>query len=252
VRRFLLPRPFAEGETFAAEGEDFHYLARVLRLREGSALPAGDAAGGNYLLILEKRAAARLLFRVRKEEAGGPEPGLPELVLLICLPKPAKMDLIVRMTVEAGVERIVPLTSDYSAVKEREAGRLAERWERWVKIARAAYEQSGRPALPTIDRIGRLADIEPARPGEIAFFADERGGASRTLHELLGGEPRARARIVVGPEGGLSAGERDALLAKGFAPVSLGKNILRTETAAVLACAAVKLLLLEKASWKPK
>ncbi|MBN2353473.1 MAG: 16S rRNA (uracil(1498)-N(3))-methyltransferase [Spirochaetales bacterium] len=249
MRRFLLPRPFADGETFAAEGDDFHYLARVLRLREGTALPAGDAAGASYLLALEKRERAKLIFRVRREGSGQVAPDALRIVLLICLPKPAKMDLIVRMTTEAGVDRIEPVTSDYSAVAEREAGRLAERRRRWEKIARAAYEQCGRPSLPSVGEIARLADAEPASPGEIAFFADERGGAS--LHEIVGAGACARARIVIGPEGGLSDAERAALAAKGFAPAYLGKNVLRTETAAVVACAAVRLLVAEKVSWKP-
>ncbi len=248
MRRFLLPRPFADGEPFAATGGDFHYLARVLRLREGATLPAGDAAGGNYLLALEKREPARLLFRVRRAVSDQPAPGAPEIILLICLPKPAKMDLIVRMTTEAGVDRIVPLTSDYSAVNERDAGKLADRRGRWEKIARAAFEQSGRRALPAIDGIGRLADQPPAAPGELAIYADERGGAP--LHAAVGGGTPGRARVVVGPEGGLSDGERAALGAKGFVPVCFGNNILRTETAAVVACAAVRLLILEKSSWK--
>ncbi len=202
MRRFLLPRAFADGEEFSAEGEDYHYLARVLRVRDGATFPAGDAAGGDYLLTLERREAARLLFRVNRTGAVSPAADGPEIILLICLPKPAKMDLIVRMTTEAGVDRIAPVTSDHSAVTEREAGRLAERRGRWEKIARAAFEQSGRPALPVVEDIGRLADAPPAAEGELAIFADERADAARTLHAaigaLQGAGATARARIIIG------------------------------------------------------
>jgi 16S rRNA (uracil1498-N3)-methyltransferase len=252
MRRFLLPRPYDADETFCATGEDYHYLATVLRLREGAVLQAGDAAGGRYRLVLVKREAARLEFRVEKEAASAVDDRDLEIVLCVCLPKPATMDLLVRLTTEAGVDRIAPLTSDFSAVKEREAPRLEERQRRWEKIARAAFQQSGRAALPVVEPIARLADIKAAAPGELAFFADERGEETRALHDLMSGGAYKRARIVIGPEGGFSRPERAALMTRGFAPVFLGKNILRTETAALLTAAAVRLLELEKASWKQK
>jgi 16S rRNA (uracil1498-N3)-methyltransferase len=252
MRQLLLPRVLDDGGRYEATGEDFHYLARVLRLREGAVVPAGDAGGGRYRLILVKRETDRLVFRAQREWDQTPgAPASSRLTLLICLPKPVKMDLIVRMSAEVGVGRIIPLVSAYSAVREKDIPRLEERVERWRKIARAAYQQCGRRDLPVVEGIRSFDGIDPAVPGEeLCLYADERGG--RALHAVVGAGGVDHTRVLVGPEGGLSDQERETLGIKGYVPVFLGENILRTETAAVIMCAAVTLLVSERAAWKPK
>jgi 16S rRNA (uracil1498-N3)-methyltransferase len=249
MRQLYLPEPAADNGEYVVTGGDFHYLAHVLRIREGAVVSAGDRDGGRYLLTLEKRESDRLVFRVRSAAgSAAAADGEPELVLVMCLPKPAKMDLIVRMTIELGVSRIVPVTSECGELKAKDIPRLGERTERWRKIARAAFTQSGRRTPGEIESVRMFADIEPASAdGELCLYADERGG--RPLHALLGAREQKRIRFLVGPEGGLSARERSSLQAKGFVPAHLGGNILRTETAAVILCAAIKLIVSEKASW---
>jgi 16S rRNA (uracil1498-N3)-methyltransferase len=260
MRQVLLPKELAPGSLFSVGGDEFHHLANVTRLREGEEIGGVDPAGKRYCLCLEKREERRLIFRVCRKEEENTGRG-PELVLFICLPKPAKMDLVVRMTVEAGVSRIVPVTCERSVIRERDIPRLSEKSSRWTRIARSALEQSGRREIPQIEPVIGFKDIASNNGGtELSIFAHEKAGealgaggaATRTLHELLAGADFKRIRFLIGPEGGLSGGEARDLIEKGFVPVYLGENILRTETAAVALCSAVNLLLLEKTAWKPK
>ena len=247
MRQLLIPRLPDDAERYEATGEDFHYLAHVLRVREGASVPAGDKDGGRYRLTLERREKERLVFSVRRETAEPEGRSGPDLTLFMCLPKPVKMDLIIRMAVEVGVSRIVPVASAHGAVGEKEIPRLEDRVERWRKIARAAFQQSGRRDPPAVGSIIPFSGIVPA--AKLRLFADERGGLP--LHEALGERTPERIDVLVGPEGGLADGERRALADKGFVPIHLGKNILRTETAAVVVCAAVLLVESERTSWKP-
>jgi len=150
------------------------------------------------------------------------------------------------MAVEAGVDRIVPLFSEHSLPKR------TSREERWERIVKEARQQSG---SPVDTRIETPEDLESAvavwaerGPG---FFFHEKPLAESSLHRYLSDIP-AEAAILVGPEGGLSPKEVSFLSGKGWRPVRLGANVLRADTAAIYAIAAVQILLLEHETWTPK
>lgn len=249
MRQFLLPAGLSAGSLHIAYGDDFHYLSHVLRLREGAEVDGRDPQGRRFRLALAQLRKDSVVLRVLAGPEG-PAGDSRELEFFCCLPKPAKMDLIVRMACEAGVTRIVPVASEFSVIREQDLPRLLERRGRWEKIARSALQQSGRTTLPRIGRMIPFRDIPASEaPHDLSLFALETGKEIRTLHGLLGGEIPDRIRFLVGPEGGLSGRETAALVEKGFFPVGLGENILRTETAAVFLCAAIKILILEKNSW---
>ena len=245
-------------------GDDFHYLARVLRLQPGALINARDPDGNRYSLKLEERARQQLQFRVMTKEPA-PASGRYDIELLVGLPKLQKMDVIVRTAAELGVDRLRPLVTEFSAVGVKDIGRLDERMNRWRKIARSGLEQSGRSRPLEIEPIAplqRLLQAEAA--GETTLKAVPNGGrllslvawekadGQETLHELLGHGLFTQIRLLVGPEGGFSSAEVESLTARGFAPVRLGEHILRTETAVVAFCAAVNVLLMEKEIWNAR
>jgi 16S rRNA (uracil1498-N3)-methyltransferase len=157
------------------------------------------------------------------------------------------MDLIIRQAVEAGVERIVPLLSDHAVVRPGEG---SARLERWRRIAREAREQSGaaRPAL--IEPPVRLDEaIGRERAGTAVFFHED-PAASSPLHGILAGAEGPFA-VLVGPEGGLSPRETSLLASSGFRQAWLGDGVLRTETAALYALAAVRTIVRERMTWRP-
>lgn len=252
MRQVLLPPGLGPGSLYLAKGKDFHYLSRVLRLKKGARLQGRDPCGQAFSLILEKAEQNCLTFKV--EALLGEESSQQdlELILYCCLPKPIKMDLIVRMVAEIGVKRIVPVVSEYSVIKAKDLAGLRLRQKRWEAIARAALEQSGRKEMLVLEEPVLLQDLPPAGPvnEELAVFGYERPSDCAALHSLLAGNLPQRIRALVGPEGGLSQPEVARLKELGFKAVNLGPNILRSETAAVFICAAISVLVMEKGTWR--
>ncbi len=259
MRQFLLPGRYGGESRFNLRGADFHYLIRVLRKREGDELAAVTAAGARYAMRVEtvgRASCAVTLAPVAPEESRVEKKDL-EIRLLQCLPKGRKMDLIVRQAVEAGVGCIVPVASDHAVpVTEDPERRLA----RWRRIAREALQQSGNARLAIIGSPLTLAEAAVLdRDHETGLFFHQERIGEESLHGALagaldGGAGRMglglRVNLLIGPEGGLS--EREILLLKesGFRPVFLGEAVLRTETAAIYAIAAVITVLRERSSWK--
>lgn len=214
-------------------GEEHHHLARVLRARPGDAITLFDGAGG------EVDARVVRVGRAETELAAGPggpdalphasRAGAP-LVLLTAVPRGGRMDFLVQKCSELGVSRIVPIIAARSVARP-EPGRRG----RWEKIAREAARQCGRADVPVVDAPATLAAAlaAPDLPGRRLVLSPAPTG--RSLRALLP-EPAATA-LLVGPEGGLAAGESEAAEAAGFVPVSLGPLILRVETAAIVAVA---------------
>jgi 16S rRNA (uracil1498-N3)-methyltransferase len=157
------------------------------------------------------------------------------------------MDLIIRQAVEAGVGRIVPLVSDHAVVRP---GERASRLERWRRIAREAREQSGAARPPVVESPARLDEaVARERGGTRVFFHEDPAG-SVPLHEILAGAG-SPVTVLIGPEGGLSPRETALLESSGFRRAWLGDGVLRTETAALFALAAVRTIVRERETWRP-
>ncbi len=272
MKRFLLPADYAGGPAVELSGRSFHYLCRVRRMQIGDGCDAADQSGNRYRLTLKSVAADRCTALLQPDVGSGSEPAvqersgsrirtgassLPEITLFQCLPKGSKLDLIVRQATEAGVSRIVPLSSEYAVPQIDSRSAAQRKLDRWRRISHEAFQQSGISRLPEIDPPRSFAELDRvwSRSSEaIGLFFHElpiRGGPleQRSLHEYLSPDPQ-RIAIVIGPEGGLSKNEIEQLLQSGFVPVFLGPHVLRTETAALYAIAAVQIVLLEKKSWR--
>jgi 16S rRNA (uracil1498-N3)-methyltransferase len=163
------------------------------------------------------------------------------------------MDTIVRQAVEAGVGRIVPVQSEYTVPRFDEESSEKKRL-RWLRIARQAMQQSGRQKAVEIEIPVSLQELPRiwsglSVPEDVCLVFHEKQLSATGLHRLLSPPPRAIG-ICIGPEGGFSPDEAASLLHSGFQPVYINTNILRTETAALYAVAAVQTVILEKDSWK--
>ncbi len=252
MRIFVLPGGGAKPADCGAvelRGRDYHYLVRVLRLSPGERFPARDAGGRlrNCRVAQVGEDFVRLeLDPPEPEEAGG-----PPLTLIQALPKGRKMDQIVRQVTEAGVAEIVPVFSRFSlsrlAVEDRE-----RRVERWRRIAREATQQSGGSRVPLVAGPVPLerALARELEEGELRLVFHQSRLAPGTLHAALAGGPR-RVTLLVGPEGGLAEEEVAQALRRGFQPITIGRRVWRTETAALFAAAVVQCLLEEREARKP-
>jgi 16S rRNA (uracil1498-N3)-methyltransferase len=198
-----------------------------MRVRAGDELLAFNGRDGEWLTrVLEvSRHTARLAaLRQQWPQALG-----PDLDLLIALVKRARLDAIVEKAAELGARRVRLLITDHAIADHTNPDRLHA-------IAVEAAEQTGRLDAPEILPPTKLADVLAAWPDERRLmFCDEAGDARPAFSALAGAEPGPWA-ILIGPEGGFSAGERAAARAvPGAIPVSLGPRILRADTAAIAA-----------------
>lgn len=244
------------GSTIALPRDVEQRLRRVLRMRDGARLTVSDGAG--------RRAETELLPDGLCLLSLAPvEPRRrPQLWLAFAPLKGDRGDWLVEKAVEIGVDILVPLRCDH-AVAKLDPGRADRQLDRWQALADAALEQCGRPWRARVAAPIRPAALveAPATAGVPCTWmvADERGGEALERAAIAGvsavttapGVPPSAARdrcsqgqtdeiavgVVIGPEGGLSAEERSSLLAQGVVPITLGRDVLRAETAALVALA---------------
>lgn len=258
MRQFVLPQDWPGGTGCVLTGEAARYLASVLRLSPGDRFPGLDREGRRYELEIRAVEPGRVDLAVRPEPRSGEgRPGipiLPRLVLVQALPKGRKMDLVVRQAAEAGVARIVPVESSRSVARISDEGGAAAKRARWERIVREALQQSGSSLRTEVDiprPFPELPDILGTdTPGRVGLYFHETPLDGAALHRYLSGEP-GQVVACVGPEGGFTMDEARFLDGLGFRPAHLGPTVLRTETAALYAVAAIQVILRERSSWTP-
>ncbi len=254
MRQFVLPDEYIGSGPITLTGEEYRYLTRVLRMGPGQMFNGVNQDGRKFILTInamdEISLTADCVEVVDERDA---KEDMPEIILIQCLPKGKKLEMIIRQAVEAGVGMVIPVQSEYSVPVIKE-DRSAFKNERLKKIAVEAAQQSGNKGVPTILSPVKMKELPELlqklgkNSGQKLFFHQE-PLANWSLHRYLIADTES-VIIFIGPEGGFSEKETDFLLASGFYPVYLGDNILRTETAAIYALGAVKTILLERKEWK--
>ena len=239
---------------------DYHYLVNVRRLAIGEFFPALLPNGKETLVqvISIERGVITGKCSAAENLTHGQENTLPPIILFQALPKGDKMDLIVRQAAEGGITEIVPFTSDFSIAKtSTEKGQKFSRWERIIKEARQQSGSKTATALHQPLTINELFNYwkklqEKTTINSLGLlFHHQKGLEQKSLHEYLNSMP-SFVTFAIGPEGGFSEKEVSLFLENGFKPLTIGNTVLRTETAALYCAAAVRILLLEKDSWKLK
>jgi 16S rRNA (uracil1498-N3)-methyltransferase len=205
-------------------GDDGHHLARALRLRAGETVTAADGGGRWRAYVVATVDGSSLSLAASGAARSEPEL-LPPLAVAFALTKGVKPETVVRQLTELGVDAVIPVVAERSVA--RPGGEGAERVvARLQRVAREAAMQCRRARLPQVSRPVPLLELV-GRPGLVVA---ERGGAA-----TLPDHGDAGWTVLVGPEGGFSPSEADAL---GSAPrLALGVHVLRAETAAVTAAA---------------
>ena len=233
-RFFISPDQIA-GETIVVRGEDVRHIGAVLRMRAGDELVLCDGGGTDYRVRIT--AIDRSEIRTAVLERGLRERSGPRITLGQGLPKSDKMDFIVQKATELGVASSVPLVTERTIVKVRDE---EKRLGRWRKICREAAMQSNRTDIPVVEPVSSYDAFvqEAGASGSLLLLPWEEG--TEPLRNVLRKAPPAGAiTMLIGPEGGFSEKEAGFAIQRGFHSVSLGRNILRTETAAVAALAMI-------------
>lgn len=225
--RLFVASPLAKGVTVEVEGNQAHYLARVMRAAQGDIVILCDDITGEWaaqVVSVGKRDVV-----VEPTELLRPREQVPDLVLCAALLKKDRFDLVLEKATELGVRRVQPVLA-----RRCVADRLNAERARAVMIE--AAEQCARTALPELAEPAKLESLLRDWPGErTLFFADEQGGEPAAA--AFAAHPRPAA-LLVGPEGGFDDAERAAVRALPQArAITLGPRILRGETAAIAATA---------------
>ena len=242
IRVFITEEQIREQEIRIG-GDDAHHLRDVLRLRVGDQVLACTGDDWEYVCGIAEMAEDDLVLRIFDRQKPGRE--LPaKITLLQCLPKGDKMETVIQKAVELGAAAVVPVVSSRCVVKLDEK-RAAAKGKRWNAIARAAAEQSKRMVVPEVRDVATFAQAVTSG-GTVRLMPYEgETDMAETRRVLAEIRPGQDISVLIGPEGGFSAEEVERARAAGFQTISLGKRILRTETAG-LALLSVLAYLLEE------
>jgi 16S rRNA (uracil1498-N3)-methyltransferase len=234
-RLYLDDDLLAQGVTLSERTA--HYLAHVLRLKQGDRIVVFDGRGTERLAVIKSLARKRPELELADELAPLAESAL-ELILVQALLKSDAMDTVIQKAAELGVHSVVAVKTDFSVIK-LDAGRVERRLSHWQRIAQSACEQSGRHRPPRIEVARSLDECLSTLPPaalRVAFHPE----APNSLRSLT---PQYQsAAVLIGPEGGFSESDLAAIGAGGFEFATLGPRILRADTAAVAACSLAQLL----------
>jgi 16S rRNA (uracil1498-N3)-methyltransferase len=256
MRTLLLPPEFSGADRLTLKGKEARYVSSVLRLQAGDRFDATDRLGVPWTCVVVRSSPGAVEVALEPKAAPAEKAdGLgsrrwPDLVLAMGLAKGMKMDLAVRQAVEAGVTSFVPVETERSIPKAVDSG---GRTERWARVAKEALQQSGsRLPMPIGEPCALAEFIHAFTPGarRICLYFHESPLDSKGLHGYLGAGADEIVALV-GPEGGLSPEETKLLGASGFRAAWLGPRVLRAETAALYAVAAIRTILLERDEWVP-
>lgn len=218
--------------------EQAHYLGRVLRLRDGDMLTVFNGDNGEFDARVTSLAKNSATVVIDTPVETATESAL-KVHLVQGISRGERMDFVVQKATELGVKRITPVFTQYGVVKLDQA-RAAKRSDHWNSVAISACEQSGRVRPPLIDPLVDLNSWFGAGAKEADTDLVLRPGAAVALSSITA--PVTKVCLLIGPEGGFSDKEYDDAGVAGFAPVSLGPRILRTETAALTAIAVAQTL----------
>lgn len=233
MRRFILDKRDIGTTEAVITGYLYRHMAKVLRLRPGTTVMLADGEGMDYEGVIESIGTGSLSVKiVRQERLQEDDPG-PRITIYQGMPKGDKLDFILQKCTELGAAAIVPFAASRSIVRvspQRSPGRL----ERWQKIATEAARQSRRVTVPNIALAGDLSQILQAAQHSVKLLLWEEEQANLLRQALAGVALPEDVGILIGPEGGFTPEEAAAASAAGFTPVSLGRRIVRTETAGLI------------------
>jgi 16S rRNA (uracil1498-N3)-methyltransferase len=239
MTRIHVPGPIEAGGECTLDAPQSHHLHSVLRVKPGEPLVLFDGAGAEYAATVVRAGKRGVTVSVSERRAVSRESPLA-VTLAQAVSSGERMDYTIQKAVELGASAIQPLAAHRSVVR-LSAERAGRRAEHWRAVAVAACEQSGRNHVPSVGDVQPLdrwlARLAAAAAGERRLLLSPRAG--QRLRDL--GQPRSVV-LLSGPEGGFTAEEEAAAQRAGFHPLSLGPRVLRTETAAVAALAALQAL----------
>lgn len=228
---FFVPPQQVEKPWIHIAGSDVNHIKNVLRMRIGEQVKVSDSTGTCYLTEIKEFGDGKAELWILEEEKAETE--LPSrMILFQGLPKADKMEWIVQKSVELGVSEIVPVAMGRCVVKLDEK-KAAKKVQRWNAIAESAAKQSGRAMVPVVQNVMHMQEaMEYASQTDVVLIPYELAKNMEETRKVISAINKGQSiAVFIGPEGGFETEEVEAVLEKGGHAITLGKRILRTETA---------------------
>ncbi|WP_434311093.1 16S rRNA (uracil(1498)-N(3))-methyltransferase [Hominifimenecus sp. rT4P-3] len=233
---FFVPEGNASEEEIRITGPDVNHIRNVLRMKPGEKVVISDGQDRDWYCIITEITKDFVLAKIEQEAEASELPA--ELILYQGLPKSDKLEFIIQKAVELGVCRIVPVQMKRSVVKWEEK-KQQNKLSRWNAISESAAKQSGRSQVPEVSAVLSMeAAAKDAAELDLVLVPYENAKGMQATREAFGLlRSGMRVGIFIGPEGGLEPSEVEGLVQRGAHAISLGRRILRTETAGLVALA---------------
>lgn len=244
-RFFVDKSAIKDNRIFITDKDDVKHISKVLRLRSGDVIEVSDSEEYEYEAAVVSISDGEVECLIRDKQRFSREPGV-KVTLYQGIPKKGKMEVIIQKCVELGVIRIVPVFTGRTVAVDK--GGFEKKIERWQKISDEAVKQCRRGVIPQIaDPIKFPGLIDEIKTGYdlVVFLYENEGGITmkNVLREFgdseAGRKTNPEIAVIIGPEGGFSTEEASEIKVAGAKSASLGKTVLRTETAGVAAMAMI-------------
>lgn len=223
--KFFTKPDYIDGSELKIVGEDVSHISKVLRMSAGDNIIVCDGEGNDYDAVIKSISKTEVVAEITGKYVCDAEPCV-DVTLYQALPKQGKMEYIIQKNTELGINKIVPVYTKRCVVKP------SDKTERWSKVAESAAKQCGRGIIPQVmpvitfeEAVKQMQDYDLAL---MPYECEEDNG----LKKVLQSSEYKSVSIFIGPEGGFDLKEVEYAINSGVKTVTLGKRILRTETAA--------------------
>jgi RNA methyltransferase, RsmE family len=246
MHRFYVQPNQINSNLVTITGPDVNHIKNVLRMKQGEEIVICNGHGKDCYCIISKVSDGEILAEIQSEHDTGTELKA-RITLFQGLPKKDKMELIIQKAVELGVYEIVPVMTKRVVVKLEDKKKEEKKLERWQLIAEGAAKQSGRGIIPKILPVQSYKEaIKNASNMGLSVIPYENAKGMQYTKEIMGNlEQYQEIAVFIGPEGGFEEDEIAFAKANQVQPITLGRRILRTETAG-LAILSMMVLMLDE------
>ncbi|MDF2485768.1 MAG: hypothetical protein K0R46_1936 [Herbinix sp.] len=246
MRRFYVNANQITDQSVRIIGPDVNHIKNVLRMKQGEEIIICNGQGKDCYCIISKVSESEIIADIQTTKDTDTELKT-RITLFQGLPKQDKMELIIQKAVELGVSEIVPVMTKRVIVKLDDKKKEEKKLERWQAIAEGAAKQSGRGMIPIIKPVQTYAQaLDYAKTFDINIIPYENAKGMQFTKEIMISLPKYnKVGVFIGPEGGFEESEIEKAMESGLHPITLGRRILRTETAG-LAVLSMMVMVLEE------
>lgn len=246
MHRFYVTQNQINGDSITITGPDVNHIKNVLRMKQGEEIVICNGQGKDCYCIINKVSEGEITADIKSVKDTGTELKA-KITLFQGLPKKDKMELIIQKAVELGVHEIVPVMTKRVVVKLEDKKKEEKKLERWQAIAEGAAKQSGRGIIPVIKPVQTYSEaVKNAGSMDLGLVPYENAMGMQYTKDIMNQLDKYQTiGVFIGPEGGFEEAEIELAKENNVQPITLGRRILRTETAG-LSILSMMVLMLEE------